>query len=431
MSKRLPVLMLPALILLMPSLLVGLPAAADAPMDWRERFQSVTPTNFDQGGAVSHQFHLHAESYLTTATVTAPASARVLNLTPNPALAGLRVRHRNGEDPFSDYVANEPWISSVIILHGDTVVFEAYPRMHADQRHFAWSVSKAITAAVIAALINDGLIDPASTVGSHLPELTDSEWADLAITDVAHMASGIDCLDSDGYQDPSTCVYRMEETLGITADRGYDAGLIDHLAAMGRRGPPGQRFEYVSANTNVLGLIAEAVTRQPFAEVLSDQIWRPVGAESNALLAISDEGYSYASGGVIARLRDIARLGQILTAPERFDVISPAQVEAMQHRDGVPFGEARQERLVADFGDDAPQREAWQWDMIWDDGGMYKGGYLGQGLYVDPVRNLVIAWFGTGEDFSARQNEMPQVSRQIARSGLFGDHRAGAEQGRP
>jgi CubicO group peptidase (beta-lactamase class C family) len=410
MTKFLPVLAL--------AVATGLAAAADTQMQWRERFQSVTPTNFDQGGAVSHQFHLHAESYLTTATVTAPARARALTVNPSQLLADLNVRHRNGEDPFSRYVAAEPWISSVIVLHAGEVVFEAYPRMRADQRHFAWSVSKVVTAAVIAALVNDGLVEMDQTVSHYLPELAGSEWSDVTVTDVANMSSGIDCLDSDGYQNPATCIYRMEETLGITADRGYEAGLIEHLAGMGRRGPPGEVFEYVSANTNVLGLIAEAATGQPFVAVLSEQIWRPVGAESDALLAINEEGFSYFSGGVTARLRDIARFGEIFVDPARSGVISDALVGAMQ-RGGVPFNEDRQQRLETEFGDDAPRRAAWQWDLIWEDGGMYKGGYLGQGLYVDPERELVIAWFGTGEDFSALENEMPAVSRQIARAGLF------------
>jgi len=407
----------------LPSLLLAMTLAlsslAWADEDWRDRFKSVTPTNFDDGGAVSHQFHLNAESYLTTATITAPDDPGSLDVKPNDRLAELVVQHRNGEDPLATYVVEEPWISSVVVLHAGNIVFEAYPRMRRDQRHFSWSVSKAMTGAVIAALVHDGQVELDRTVGEYVTELADTEWADVTVAEVAHMASGIDCLDSDGYQDPTTCVYRMEEALGITADRGYEASLIEHLSGMGRRRPPGEEFEYVSANTNVLGLIAESVTNQPFAAILSDQIWRPVGAESNALIAINEDGYSYASGGVIARLRDVARLGDLFIHPNRLGVVSPGLVEAMSQRDGVPYSEQRQARLAEQFPGDAPQRAAWQWDMIWDDGGMYKGGYLGQGLYVDPDRELVIAWFGTGEDYSAKRNEMPQVSRQIARSGVL------------
>jgi hypothetical protein len=47
---------------------------------------------------------------------------------------------------------------------------------------------------------------------------------------------------------------------------------------------------------------------------------------------------------------------------------------------------------------------------------LYKGGYLGQGTYVDPARDLVIAWFGTGLNYEETINSMLPVSRQIARA---------------
>ncbi|MEM6545194.1 MAG: hypothetical protein AAF680_09825, partial [Pseudomonadota bacterium] len=53
---------------------------------------------------------------------------------------------------------------------------------------------------------------------------------------------------------------------------------------------------------------------------------------------------------------------------------------------------------------------------VWADGAMFKSGYSGQGLYVDPSRELVIAWFGTGQNFGEESNEMLSVARQIARS---------------
>ena len=64
---------------------------------------------------------------------------------------------------------------------------------------------------------------------------------------------------------------------------------------------------------------------------------------------------------------------------------------------GVPLGEDVEIELTETFGTDLPVRASWQRDRIWEDGGMHKNGYLGQGLYVDPDRSLVIAWFGTGQ----------------------------------
>ena len=42
--------------------------------------------------------------------------------------------------------------------------------------------------------------------------------------------------------------------------------------------------------------------------------------------------------------------------------------------------------------------------MIWDDGAMFKGGYSGQGIFVDPGRDIVAVWYGTsGTDGQSHQ----------------------------
>ena len=147
-------------------------------------------------------------------------------------------------------------------------------------------------------------------------------------------------------------------------------------------------------------------------------IWDPIGAEAGALIAISEGGYVYASGGLHARLRDIARFGQIYSQPEWSGVLTQSVVRDIQEG-GIELPLAGLEKLEESFGQDLPVRASMQWDLVWPDGAMFKGGYLGQGLYVDPARSLVIAWFGTGLDYSAQMTEMLPVARQISRSGLL------------
>jgi CubicO group peptidase (beta-lactamase class C family) len=181
----------------------------------------------------------------------------------------------------------------------------------------------------------------------------------------------------------------------------------------------GTKHEYVSANTNVLMLVIEAVTGKPLAAVLQDLLWSAIGAEADALMVISNTGYAYASGGLDARLRDVVRFGQIYTQPELSRVISQPTISAIQNG-GIALDPDSLRRLGQTLDEDLPVRASWQWDMIWSDGAMYKNGYLGQGLYVDPARALIVAWFGTGLNYNERENDMLAVSRQMARSGLFG-----------
>jgi CubicO group peptidase (beta-lactamase class C family) len=266
----------------------------------------------------------------------------------------------------------------------------------------------------MATLVREGMVAMDAPVERYLPALAGTAWAGTPLQAIADMGSGIDCLDSDGYQDPATCIYRLEESLDITAPTGRDSNLLAELKAMGRRGAPGERNEYVSANTAVLGLVIEAVTGQPFAAVVREQLWDRLGPEADALIAISADGYPYVAGGFSLRLRDLARFGEAFTATARLGVVDDALVEAIQGG-GVALEAADLDALGDVLGDDLPSHSAWQWDYVWDDGAFFKSGYDGQGLYVDPDRELVIAWFGTGVDFSETINDMLPVARQLAR----------------
>ncbi|MBT8067041.1 MAG: beta-lactamase family protein [Gammaproteobacteria bacterium] len=383
--------------------------------DFRDTFTSVTPKNFDSGGEISRQFHLNAESYFTMATIARQTETRELTLAPSPALAKHVVSHNGFATSFAEYVSADPLLDGVVVLHNGKIVFEAYPKMHPWRRHFAWSVTKVVTSTALAVLVERGQVDMSAAVGSYVPALKDSAWGGIALRDVANMASGIDCLDSDGYQDPTTCIYTMEESLGITAPTGREPDFVEHLQGMQVHRAAGIKNEYVSANTNVLMLVIEAVTGKPYATVLQELLWNPIGAEADALIAISKSGYAYASGGLHARLRDVARFGQIYTHPELSGALSQLMISKIQN-EGVALSP---DRLKEDLGEDVPTHSGWQWDHAWADGAMYKAGYSGQGIYVDPARDLVVAWFGTGLDYEKTVNGMLPVSRQIARSGLF------------
>ncbi len=54
-------------------------------------------------------------------------------------------------------------------------------------------------------------------MSDYLPELVGSDWQEISLRDIVNMASGMDCLGSDGYQNTETCIYLYEESLGPTA----------------------------------------------------------------------------------------------------------------------------------------------------------------------------------------------------------------------
>lgn len=79
-----------------------------------------------------------------------------------------------------------------------------------------------------------------------------------------------------------------------------------------RAAPPGTRFSYSSAETQVLGLALRAATGRPLAEYLKSTIWHSIGAEADASWLVDNAGQEAAFCGLNAVLRDYARLGLLL-----------------------------------------------------------------------------------------------------------------------
>ncbi len=63
---------------------------------------------------------------------------------------------------------------------------------------------------------------------------------------------------------------------------------------------------------------------------------------------------------------------------------------------------------------EAPKCNSWQWDVVFNDGDIYKSGLMGQGIYISPSRDLTIVWFSADKAAS-----ITGYSRAIATSGLF------------
>ena len=194
---------------------------------------------------------------------------------------------------------------------------------------------------------------------------------------------------------------------------------------MPRAQEPGQVFNYASANTFVLGWLAERVTGTAYADLLGELLWRRIGAEGDALLSISRHGATAVHGGLLARLRDVARFGLLFTpswpvvASE--PLVSERYLHAIQHG-GRPELFARSPRGQASielYQPPRPPHNTYQWDFVVPGGPFFKGGYGGQVLLIEPARDLVVAAFGSyGED--GAESDMRYVAYQLAVSGLFG-----------
>ena len=101
-------------------------------------------------------------------------------------------------------------------------------------------------------------------------------------------------------------------------------------------------------------------------------------------------------------------------------VVSDAYLSKIQEGGRAELTRDVRDRISSLVGDDSFRHNSYQWDFVSSDGDFYKSGLGGQGLYISPSRDLVVAWFGTHTE-QGQGTEILKIARQLATSGLLGD----------
>ncbi|MAI78009.1 MAG: hypothetical protein CL917_03640 [Deltaproteobacteria bacterium] len=341
----------------------------------------------------------------------------------NPRISDYPIQTEEGLVPYAAYLASDASSTmGVVILHKGEIVFERYPRMQAYEKPIWWSVTKAFVGTVVAILEDQGLIDVSQPVDAYVPELKDSEYAGVTVRQVLDMASGVDCPDGD-YSDRDTCYMQFEASLGDAVrdedspDNPYD--LISNLE-VGKWAPPGTGFDYSGVNTFVLSWVVESVTGMPFQDVVSREIWGPMGAESDASILAGRNGVPLTSGGLLANPRDVARFGLLFTPSQA--VVSDEPIVSQRYVDLILTGGDRSLLENARWPFPVPpnvRHNIYQWDLVFTNDDIYKGGWAGQGLLVNPRLDLVAVWLGYIENDGKERQEPLDILRSVL-TGVYG-----------
>ncbi|MCY4215285.1 MAG: serine hydrolase [Gammaproteobacteria bacterium] len=339
---------------------------------------------------------------------------------PMAKIADYPIDTPEGTLPFADFIASDQSTAlGLVILHRGKIAFERYPRMQPYEMPVIWSVAKVLPATVIRIMEERGEIDVSRPVEAYLPEVGNSSLAGASVRDILDMATGLDC--ADDYEDRSSCYYRYAMAIGDgwrtadAPDNPYD--FVASLKAS-RHAPPGERFSYSGLNTFVLAWLVEKLAGMPFQDALSREIWFHIGAESNASYIAPRYGVAVTHGGFMARLRDLARFGLLFTPSHRTvsdtRIVSEAQV-AFLLEEGNP-------KLLANAGAVTPgvKHNIYQWDAVFADGTLLKGGWAGQGLIVNPLWDVVAVFTGYFKDDESSEVALQPKLLEVLR-GVFGE----------
>ena len=145
----------------------------------------------------------------------------------------------------------------------------------------------------IASLVND-------PISFYVTDLNQGNYSNVSIEDALQMSSGIDW--NEDYADSNS---------DVNIASGFnDTKLYRYLNKLEVSSKPGTKFNYNTAESNVIGGVVRAATGQNLSIYLEKKIWQPFGMEFDAYWAL-DSDYSQELGGccINATLRDYARIG--------------------------------------------------------------------------------------------------------------------------
>jgi len=370
-------------------------------------------------GDVSLFHFLNLGIWLPTAMVSRQGKVVDLATAIDPKVGQTRVTNAAGGVNLSDYLRSAASrAQGMVVVRRGRIVFEDYPGMRPSDFHVWMSVAKTTTSLVVRLLAEEGKVDVEKPIDSYMPALRNTEWAGTRVIDVLDMASGMDIIENQaGRENPRSVITRYN--LAASGEKNADGekeNLFELIRSAKRSGPAGKAFEYSSINTTLLALLAETVENKRWNDIYQERVWSKMTVEGDLQVSIAPDSTPLPHGLVASRLRDLARYGMLYTpswnkaARER--IVSQAYVRQIQEggrKEIFLRGEIGNHLTTAFFPASPPSANHWQWDAVWPDGDFYKGGVWGQGLYVSPARDLVIAWFST-----AMSNDLTQYARQIA-----------------
>ena len=262
-----------------------------------------------------------------------------------------------------------------LIIKNDTIQYEKYFKGYSQESIIpSFSMAKSITSILIGCALDDGLIQSVDEpITNYIPELKKNGFEKVSIKQVLQMTSALKF--SESYINP----------FGHAASFYYGRNLKREIAKLKIKGTPGQQFNYVSGNTQLLGLILErALKNKTVTQYFQEKLWTPLEMEYDASWSIDkkNNGMEKTFCCVNARARDFAKIGRLYLNKGNWNgkqIVSQKWVA---------------ESTRVDTTEGSAAYYQYQWWLPSATGDFMAEGILGQYIYVNPAKNVVIVRMG-------------------------------------
>ena len=357
----------------------------------------------------------NANRFLPTVHVHRRGDVSNLKSRINKEIANMVVDTPIGKKTFKTFLDNPVSTTmSLVILHRGDIVFEYYPHQEDYEKPIYWSVTKIIVSTLVGMLEEDGLVDITKPVSTYIKDLTNSSYGEITIENLLNMASGFDCADS--YSDRSSCYYKYSSAIGDGYWTEESPSNPYHFVATLKPkviAPQGTKYQYSGVDTFVLGWLIETVLGMPLQDAITKKIWMKIGAEADGLMIAPRNGIPVIHGGLMIRPRDAARFGLLFTPSYKKVASSRLVSESFIKRiSSIPSNLQFDKRKQSQNGE-LFAHSAYQWDAIFSNSDFFKGGWAGQGILINPQKDLVAVYTGYAIDDNESQPDLLPILRQL------------------
>lgn len=282
-----------------------------------------------------------------------------------------------------------------VVLHRGRVVFEHYANGMARSTPHLWmSVSKSLLGMLCGVLAEKGVLKTEDQVSRYVPEIGRTAYASATLRDLLDMRAGIQFEENYAASSGLIIEYRKSHNWRPLDPGDVPSDLRSFYQLLNRSdGKHGRPLHYVSPNTDLLGWVIERASGQRYADLVSELIWKPMGAAHSAYITVDRLGAPRCAGGVCSTLTDLARLGRLIAEDGRRDgrQVVPVQWISDVLEEGDPDAWLNGD-LACYFEDGMPIHYRSKWYVFRGEKPMMFGlGIHGQNLFVDAARQVVIA----------------------------------------
>jgi CubicO group peptidase (beta-lactamase class C family) len=306
---------------------------------------------------------------------------RVRELPSSPQELAVRVDPDAGEPLTLAQFLEETQSDGFVVLHRGRLVFEHYGSgIDPQSPHILMSVSKSMLGLLMGQLD----IDLEQPVADVIPEMKQTAYRGATIRHLLDMRAGV-AFDEDYLATSGTIVDYRKATGWNPLQAGEAASDLHSFYRVLTKsdGAHGARFHYTSPNTDLLGWVIEAATGQRYADLMSEHVWKPIGAERSAYITVDRFGAPRTAGGMCVTTRDLARVGQWMIESRQPWI---DDIERNGERSAWDAGDLRQ------YYPGLPMKYRSYWYVLEGEAPLMFGmGIHGQNLFVDRRNQLVIA----------------------------------------